>query len=175
MPATMPEQQNLPPERQCSRCQGDMIWANFRPDVSGQVSGVGMLFTRKRKDGSFGPHLNQSGCVALVCSNCGFTELYATQPQDLLKEEAPVSLPGYRPAPPPPAPTCARCGGPMQVVAFEGSDSGARIRFRKEWQASSRSEPQFTRSNCATRVCARCGYAEFYATTPGPLLGTDED
>jgi predicted nucleic-acid-binding Zn-ribbon protein len=110
-------------------------------------------------------HNSLADCVAVVCHYCGFSEFYANW----------LTSPPPPPVSPPPAITCVKCGGPMQAVEVEGSDSSASVRFRKEWQGDFWRGPQFTRSSCAARVCAHCRYAEFYATAPGPLLGTDED
>ena len=65
---------------ECIKCKGKMINAK----ISGDVSGMGVYLTNKKK-GAF-EVLHQSTVSCLVCVECGYIELKADKPKDLIIE-----------------------------------------------------------------------------------------
>jgi predicted nucleic-acid-binding Zn-ribbon protein len=68
----------------CPKCQGARIWTEVVAEGAwGHYSRGGVARTRGH---SFvlGPDKLYSNCRALVCSECGYTQFYATKPAELL-------------------------------------------------------------------------------------------
>ncbi|MDQ2808185.1 MAG: hypothetical protein M3Z04_14915 [Chloroflexota bacterium] len=71
--------------RSCPKCSGEMIWAGVRDKLQGNNSSLGIEFTRRNHNARWlEPQFHVSRCGAAVCIVCGFAELYATQPKNLL-------------------------------------------------------------------------------------------
>lgn len=77
------EDENADRERPpCPKCHGGMIWVKART-TDANSSGSGHLFLERLKRPFWG-HEGISACAAQVCVVCGYTELYALDPHNLL-------------------------------------------------------------------------------------------
>ena len=71
----------------CPNCQGVRYWAeSVAKDAWGRYSAI-HLSTTKGIRFLTGPDKVYTLCVALVCSECGYTEFYAEDPKRLLKPQ----------------------------------------------------------------------------------------
>src|SRR3954469_9567219 len=77
------------PASTCTECGGRMIWAEAEASSGSTGHPIRLttrFFLRKgRLDNMY--HTNTTTCKARVCLACGLVKLYATQPQELIKEE----------------------------------------------------------------------------------------
>src|SRR3954470_20962290 len=70
------------PPAPCRKCAGDRIWANV-PGYS--ASGYLVVERIVKVGGLRGTKPKRTRCAALVCIECGYTELYAHKPKGLLE------------------------------------------------------------------------------------------
>lgn len=68
----------------CPKCQGPRLWAEtVTKDAWGRYSTVHLSRTKGIKFLT-GPDKVYTLCCSLVCTTCGYTELYAQEPGNLL-------------------------------------------------------------------------------------------
>ena len=93
----------------CAKCEGKMVWARSVARVYsdpvyyrtqyGAYQEEKPVYMARLADQS-GPNTLYCMCVALVCTTCGYTELYTHNPQLLIQEPGEIygpSQPTYEP------------------------------------------------------------------------------
>jgi predicted nucleic-acid-binding Zn-ribbon protein len=71
--------------RRCPECGGERVWVLV--EIQTQYIATFKLKQPRRSVPFFRRHENSSEAQALTCLNCGYTALYATEPQKLIPNE----------------------------------------------------------------------------------------
>ena len=69
----------------CPKCQGMRVWAEVVSEGAWGHYSLGGVARTKGHSFVLGSDKLYSSCRALVCSDCGYTQFYATKPKDLLQ------------------------------------------------------------------------------------------